>query len=174
MNKITIILSSLILGLASGLVMAKDDDDDEKNSERSPIGCQDVGYEYRLNMVKLLPDQDGDKQSLYFLYNKNNEVVRLYHMRYEDSTQSMRLNNEISGHQWGVLSTGEKEVRFLCAVPDKNNVYGKIVSCQEYIKVCEYPNVRYGMNNEGNYWLIDSTTRNNAVHSVVHYGIIPG
>lgn len=146
---------------------------EKKDNDKSPIGCHSVGYEYYMKSLIVKPEDASGRQSMYFFYNQLAEPVRLYHMRYNDSPYSMRLNTRIKGQQWGVLATGEKEIHYVCAVDDKSSVYGRIVDCEKSIKVCEYPKVKFGMNNTGNYWIIDSTTKNGAVHAVVRYGIIP-
>jgi hypothetical protein len=160
----------LLMAFFSASLFAKDI---AKDNAKNPLGCQNVGYQFDLNIVKLMPYEVSAKQSMYFFYNKSNQSIRLYHMRYEDSVQSTRLNNEIKPSEWGVLSTSEKQVKFLCAIQSKDNVYGSVVNCEEVIKVCEFPKVKYGLNNTGNYWLIDSTTRGSALSAVVRYGIIP-
>lgn len=146
----------------------------EKEESRAPIGCKNVGYEFDMKTLRLLSQSVGAKQSLYFLYNKRGESVTLYQMLGDESSRSMYLNHKIDAKQWAVLSTSEKKMKYICAIPDGKTPYGKIIDCADSLNVCEYDNVRYGMNNQGNYWLVNSNTRNGAVNAVVHYGIIPG
>jgi hypothetical protein len=145
----------------------------EKDNGRNPIGCTSVGYQFDMHTLKLLPQDQGRTQSLYFLYNSTGQNITLYQMRDEDSSRSMYMNHRIIAGQWAVLSTTEKQVKFICTVPD-NSRYGKIIDCGEGLRVCEYTNVKYGLNNRGNYWLVNSNSRNGAVADVVRYGIIPG
>lgn len=146
---------------------------EEKEDNRNPIGCSDVGYQYDMHTLTLLPEEQGQTQSMYFLFNKTGQKVTLFQMRDPDSSRSMYMNHQINPGQWGVLSTSEKQVRFICTVPD-NTRYGKIVDCSENLRVCEYTKVKYGLNNRGNYWLVNSNTKNGAIRDVVRYGIIPG
>jgi hypothetical protein len=160
-----------ITGIASAAV---EEEEVEKEDNRPPIGCYDKGYQFELTTLQLMPGDHNDNQSMYFLFNELNQPVTLYQMRNEESSRSMYLNHSIGAHQWAVLSTNEKRVKFICTVPAKKSQYGQIVDCAKSLKVCEYTNVRYGLNNRGNYWLINSSTRGSAVSAVVHYGIIPG
>lgn len=139
----------------------------------NPTGCRDVGYQFDLKTLQFLPEKAGARQSMYFIYNKRGETVNLYQMRGNEGTRSLYLNHVISQKQWGVLSTNEKKLKFICTVNDPAFHYGRIVDCADSLQVCEYTNVKYGLNNKGNYWLVNSNTKNEAVRSVVRYGIIP-
>lgn len=141
--------------------------------DRNPLGCRDVGYAYDLRVLRILPPTTGDSQSLFFLFNLQNKAVNLYQMRQEDSMRSVYMNHIIRPRQWAVLSTSEPRVSYICTVDDGKSSYGKIVDCENYIKVCQYVRVKYGMNNRGNYWVVNSNTRGGAVNEVLHYGIIP-
>ncbi|ARB93525.1 endopeptidase IV [Legionella longbeachae] len=145
-----------------------------KEETRFPIGCRPVGYKESLKILSLYPGKEGALQSLYFFFNKLPQTVSLYQMRDEDSEYSTRVNHSIGGNQWAVLATGEPLVKFICTLGDGKTSYGKILDCADTIKVCEYVNVKFGLNNKGNYWIVDGATRNEAVNGVVHYGIIPG
>jgi hypothetical protein len=146
----------------------------EKDDNRAPIGCRDEGYKFDLEALHLLAGSNGEHQSMYLLRNQSNHQLNLFHMRGEESSRSMFLNHVIGPNEWGILSTGEKKVKFICTIPDKKSPYGQVVDCAANLLVCEYTNVRYGLNNRGNFWLNNSSTRNGAVSAVVHYGIIPG
>lgn len=146
----------------------------KRDETRSPIGCRDVGYEKSLKVLTLYPGKEGALQTMYFFYNKLPETLSLYQMRDKDSELSTRYNHSIRANSWAVLATGEPMVKYICSLGDGKNGYGKIVDCADVIKVCEYVNVKFGLNNKGNFWIVDSNTRNGAVSEVVHYGIIPG
>lgn len=146
----------------------------EKEEARFPIGCKPVGYEENLKVLSLFPGKEGALQSLYFFFNKSSQAVSLYQMRDEDSQYTTRYNHTIRARQWAALATGEPLVKFTCTLGDGKTSYGKIIDCADAINVCEYVNVKFGLNNKGNYWIVDGTTRNGAVNEVVRYGIIPG
>lgn len=146
---------------------------DEKEA-RYPIGCRPVGYEERLKIVTLHPGKEGHLQSMYFFYNQLPQTISLYQMRDKDSEYSTRYNHSIKGKSWAVLAVGEPLVKFICSMGDGKKEYGQLIDCAETVKICEYVNVKFGLNNKGNYWIVDSNTRNGAVNDVVHYGIIPG
>ena len=145
----------------------------EKKDDKPPLGCRNVGYKFELKTLDLLPAEAGEKQSLYFIYNALEQPVNLYQMLKNDSTRSLYLNHVIRAQQWAVLSTSEKELKYICTVDDPKVNYGKIVDCAQSIKVCEYARVKYGMNNQGNYWVVNGNTSGGAVNEVLHYGIIP-
>jgi hypothetical protein len=161
---------SLLLSINGLGIAAKSN---EKPASKPPLGCRDVGYQFELKILKLLPADVGDRQSLYFLFNALSKPLTLYQMRKEDSTRSLYLNHVIRPQQWAVLSTSEKDLKYICTVDDAKSSYGKVVDCSESLKVCEYARVKYGMNNRGNYWLVNSNTSGGAVNEVIHYGIIP-
>lgn len=146
----------------------------EQEEARSPIGCKNMGYQFDLKTLELMSNSVEAKQSLYFIYNASNHNIALFHMRGEESSRSMFLNHKMNAKQWAVLSTAEKKLRYICSIVDGKDPYGRIADCSGLIKVCQYNNVKYGLNNQGNYWLVNSNTRNGAVNAVVHYGIIPG
>ncbi|GGI85989.1 endopeptidase IV [Legionella impletisoli] len=154
----------------TGIATAKED---EKEERRNPLGCVDVGYAFELKTLNLFPQEAGERNSLYFILNKSNRPINLYQMRQGDSSYSMYLNHEISPNRWAVLSTCEKEIKYVCTIEDKKSKYGKVVDCAENLQVCEFARVRFGLNNRGNHWIVNSNTRGGAVREVVHYGIIP-
>ncbi|KTD66120.1 hypothetical protein [Legionella spiritensis] len=151
---------------------AKQEDKDDKDN-RNPSGCRDLGYQFKLKALHLLPDEVGASQSMYLIYNKSGQDVNLYQMRDGESSRSLFLNHIVKAGQWAVFSTNERLVKFLCTVSDKKSRYGRVIDCADNLRVCEYNNVKYGLNNKGNYWLINSSSRNAAVRAVVRYGIIP-
>lgn len=150
------------------------DQKEKKDNDRFPIGCRPVGFEQSLKVLTLYPGKEGALQSMYFFFNKLPETVSLYQMNDKYSAYSTRFNHSIKGSSWAVLATGEPLVKFICSLGDGKEGYGKIVDCGDTIKVCEYVNVKFGLNNKGNFWIVDSNSRNGAVSEVVHYGIIPG
>lgn len=166
MNKISgsVFVTLLMIG---SLAHAVDDD------SKSPLGCRDQGYQFKLNVLKILPEAGGDRQSLYFIYNRLNQPVSVYQMLNDDSVRSMPLNHVINAQKWSVLSTSEKELKYICTVNATSNKRGNIVNCADSVKVCEYARVKYGLNNRGNYWFSNSSNKASAVRDVLHYGIIP-
>ncbi len=145
-----------------------------------PLGCRKAGHEYILNILRLAhvsdPNEIGQEeggQTLYFLYNRSNQPVYLNQMLQDDSTRSTYLNHMILPKQWAVLATNQKELRYICSVNPGKTGYGKVVNCVDSLKVCEYVRVKFGLNNRGNYWMVNSTNRGTAVGDVVRYGVIP-
>lgn len=166
-NHVLIIISLIALLVLSPLAKAKKDD----NS--NPVGCRDVGYEFSMRLLHLKPGDVGERNSMYFIHNKLGQSLTLYQLRKDDTARSMFLNHVIRADQWAVLSVNEKSMKFACSIKNHGKKYGELVDCADAVTVCEYNNVKFGLNNRGNYWIIGSNTRNGAVRGVVHYGIIP-
>lgn len=146
---------------------------EEKENTKNPIGCRDAGYVFNLKTLKLMPSEVGALQSLYVVFNKSNQAINLFQMRRDDSSRSMYLNHLINGRQWAILSTNEPSVNYICSLTEENSPYGSVVDCQDHLQVCEYTTVKYGLNNQGSYWLVNSSSKNEAVRAIVRYGIIP-
>lgn len=159
---------ALAIGYFLPVYAARADDE-----QKPPLGCRDVGYSFHLKVLQFLSANAGERNSLYFIRNKKNEVVHLYQMRGEDSARSTYLNHSIRPNQWAVLSTCEKQLNYICTVNDKKSAYGRVVDCADALQVCEYARVKFGLNNRGNHWIVEGNTRNGAVREVVRYGIIP-
>ena len=143
------------------------------DESKSPLGCRDQAYQFKLNTLSIQPDITGDRQSLYFIFNRSTQPVSLHQMLGDESVRSMPLNHVINAQQWSVLATNQKELKYICAVGSPTSKHEKVVNCSETIKVCEYARVKFGLNNRGNYWFSSSTNRNRAVADALHYGIIP-
>jgi hypothetical protein len=144
-----------------------------EDTSKNPLGCRDVGYAYDLDTLQILPHSVGDKQSLYFFYNNLSQPVKLYHMVGDNAGHSTFLNHTIRPRQWAALATGEPKLKYLCAIKAEGSSLGNMVSCKDSIKVCEFARTRFGLNNKGNFWIVQGNTRAGAVSEVVHYGIIP-
>lgn len=168
MKKIRVILMSLLMGL-----FVFSPAHAEKEDNRNPLGCRDVGYEFEMKLLHLKPGAVGERNSMYFIHNKLAKKLTLYQLRKDDTARSMFLNHEIYSNQWAVLSVNEKSMKFACSVKEYGKKYGEVLDCAKAIQVCEYNNVKFGLNNRGNYWIVGSNTRNGAVREVVRYGIIP-
>ncbi|MDP3704312.1 MAG: endopeptidase IV [Legionellaceae bacterium] len=171
--KLVVTLSLVLTTSLSLAESAEAYENQSKDPTKSPLGCKDVGYQFQLNVLNILPEVEGDRQSLYFIYNRLSTPINLFQMLKDDSTRSTYLNHVIRPQQWAVLSTSEKELKYICTIEGKKTRYGKVINCSESLKVCEYARVKFGLNNRGNYWVVNSTTRGSAVGDVVRYGIIP-
>jgi len=174
---IVLLISLGILSFSTQVAYAQrqsSDAKEKKDNYRFPIGCKPVGFEKKLRVLYLYPGKEGALQSMYFFFNQLPGPVSLYQMKDRASPYSTRFNHTIKGNSWAVLATGEPIVKFICSMGDGKKDYGKVVDCARAVKVCEYVNVKFGLNNKGNFWIVDSNTRNGAVNEVVHYGIIPG
>ena len=171
-TKFVLVVVSVVISIICNPAIVWAEGVDKDNDNRNPLGCRDVGYQFELKTLHLLPQEAGVQQSMYFIFNQLNESVNLYQMREADG-RTLYLNHSINQKQWGVFSTGEKELKFICTVNDPKFHFGRVVDCAESIRVCEFTNVKYGMNNRGNFWLVNSYSRNAAILAVLHYGIIP-
>lgn len=169
-SSLSLLVACGLLSLTTSAAFAKTD----AGESRLPTGCKPVGYKQSLKVLSLLPGEQGMVQSMYFIFNKLPQTVSLYEMRDKESEFTARLTHSINTNSWAVLAAGEPEIKFACALGDGKSAYGNIVDCAEAVTVCEYVNVKFGMNNKGNFWIVNSNTRNGAINEVVRYGIIPG
>ncbi|OGV28809.1 MAG: hypothetical protein A3E88_06105 [Legionellales bacterium RIFCSPHIGHO2_12_FULL_35_11] len=175
-TNLKVLVTSLFLVVSSASLAYQSAESYENEFEskiKSPLGCKNTGYEFQLNIVNIQPESIGDRQSLYFVYNKLNSSINLSQLLKNSSSRSTYLNHVILPQSWAVLATGEKELKYICSVNGGNYGNGKIVDCSKSLKICEYTRVKFGLNNRGNYWLVKSASRGRAVGDVVRYGIIP-
>lgn len=144
-----------------------------KDDFRSPSGCFNTGYAFDLKTLKLESAKKGKAYAMFLLLNKSGQNLNLFQMRQEESSRSMFLNHSITPKNWGVFATSEPATQFICTIPQKGNTFGEVVDCSQYLQICEFTYVKFGLNNRGNFWLLNSSSQNAAIHEIVHYGIIP-
>ena len=137
-----------------------------------PRGCHNEGYTYHHKALTLLPAKAGNSDSVYFIYNKSPSTVNLYQLKTADEHMGININNKIRPYSWGVYSSNESMVKFACSTPSDKYDHGKLVGCQQTLKVCEYTNVKYGLNNRGNYWMSRSDTKSNSLRRVNKIGVL--
>lgn len=140
--------------------------------DRLPNGCMNEGYSFKYNMVYLHPSEAGNYDSVYFFFNDSNESITLLQAKKVGKYHITELNNRIHARQWGVYSTDEDEVKFICTKRSAKFRHGDIVDCSKHLKICEFSDVLYGLNNRGNFWMVNSTTRNSAVRGAIRYGVL--
>lgn len=165
--RLLVLLGLTLLSFINQVAFAKEDE------TTNPLGCQNVGYRFKLKTLHLLPGEHGPKQTMYFIYNFGNAPVALYQMRSEDSSRSLYINHTIPPHRWSVLAANENIIRFICSIPTSKSEYGNVIDCAHSLKVCQNTGVRFGLNNKGNFWIVRDNSKNEALRQVVHYGIIP-
>lgn len=144
----------------------------QEPEDKNPLGCRDVGYQFTLKTLDLLPEKEGASQSLYFMYNKTTHPVNLYQMRDPNTAEAMSINHVIPAQRWAALSVNDKAVKYACTISDGKHAYGQLVDCGQSIKVCEFARVKYGMNNRGNFWMVIGNSKNGALREVTNYGVI--
>ena len=140
--------------------------------EKLPKGCHDEGYAFNHKALTLMPSKAGNHDSVYFVYNNSPNTINLYQLKSAEEHMGLNINNKIRPFNWGVYSSDESLVRFACSIPSAEYAHGKLVDCQSRLKVCEYTNVKYGLNNKGNYWMSRSNTRGGALRRVNRLGVL--
>ena len=50
----------------------------KEKEDKYPLGCKDVGYQFELKPLTLLPEEAGERQSLYFIFNALPTNINLY------------------------------------------------------------------------------------------------
>lgn len=141
-------------------------------SPELPRGCHDEGYSFTHKSLTLMPSKAGKNDSVYFIYNNSEQTLNLFQLKSEKENMGLNINNKIEPFHWGVYSTDESLVRFACSVPSPVYDHGQLINCQKALNVCEYTNVKYGLNNRGNYWMSRSNTKNGALKRVNRLGVL--
>jgi len=163
----------LIAMIALGMSVAVEARRTKKPLNTFPPNCNKVGYEYKFKQLVLYPEKAGHTLSMYFMFNKSDWPVTLYQTRGDEDAYSSHLINTIQPKRWAALSLDTSHMKFICTKGDGRKHYGRITDCEELLKVCEYDNVLFGVNNRGNYWAVTSSSRNTAVRTVVRkHGIL--
>lgn len=137
-----------------------------------PGGCRPAGFVFKHKVLRLLPNAAGNSQSLFFIHNKTMSSVKLYQMRTGDEPFIMHLNNTIRPNQWGVFASDEKVANFICTKPNHKSKYGNIIDCSKALELCEYTNVKFSINNHGNYWAVRSNAKYPARRQVINQGVL--
>jgi hypothetical protein len=140
--------------------------------EKFPFGCRPVGFSFKYHVLMLSPQSDGGSQSLYLVHNKSPKLVQLYQMRTSEEPYNIHINNEIRSNQWSALATDEKLSKFICTIPKRDSRYGEITDCGSLLELCEYTNVKFSINNHGNYWAVESEPLNEVIRQVIDQGIL--
>lgn len=140
----------------------------DEESQR-PRACKNVGYHFFMSTLELQPRAEGDKESLYFFYNQNDEPITLRHLLGSKAYTQTFLNHTLEPKQWAALILGEKKVRFVCVQGAEN----RLISCPENLTVCEFAKTRFGINNRGHFWLVNAASKEQAIRQVERYGIVP-
>ena len=139
---------------------------------RYPVRCEQSGYQFRYYTLMLIPTTQQRTRAVYFIYNKSNRPVTLLQSRSGDDVYVMHINNTIKPKQWGTFATSEKEIKFICTKDNKRGLHNKVIDCSKVLKACEYPSVKFGDNNRGNYWVVESNSRRGALRATNYNGIL--
>ena len=136
-----------------------------------PAGCRQVAHDFKLNVLTLYPPAAGQRHSMYFLHNTNSKTIKL-HQQLPDDENNVPMNESINANKWAVLSSDVKELKFICTEKVWRKPHGKIINCGDTLRVCEYTNVKYGLNNQGNYWAVSNISKRGAMRAVNRQGIL--
>lgn len=167
-----VLTTSFAIGATPKMPLNKEDPD-KKDDFRNPTGCMNTGYAFDLKTIRLESAKKGQAHAMFLFLNKSSQTIFLLQMRSEESSRSMFLNHTIPAKNWGVFATSEQKVKYICTIPKAGTTYGEVVDCKDYLNICEFTHVKFGLNNRGNYWLVNSSSKNQSVREIVHYGIIP-
>ena len=137
-----------------------------------PKGCRPTGFTFKNYTLLLQPEAEGRAQSIYFIYNKSNTIVKFFQSRQDDDPIRMHLNNGLKPDRWAVFAANNELTKFICAIPSSRSTHGQVVDCKKYIELCEYTNAKFGDNGYGNYWMVTDQSRTNAQRYVVKQGVL--
>ena len=143
-----------------------------EREDKYPLGCRDLGYQFTLKTLDLVPPEPEGTPSLYFIFNQTAKPLLLSQMRAQNDTDAMSINHVIPPQKWAVLAMDHQHVKYACSAVDGKTTYGQIVDCSQALKVCDFARVKYGMNNRGNFWMVAGNSKNGALREVTVYGVI--
>ena len=143
-----------------------------EREDKNPLGCRDLGYQFKLKTLDLIPPEPEGTPSLYFMFNQTSKPLLLSQMRTQDDSDAISINHVIPPQQWAVLAMDHQHVKYACSVMDGKTTYGQVTDCSQAVKVCDFARVKYGMNNRGNFWMVSGNNKNGALREVTVYGVI--
>jgi hypothetical protein len=144
----------------------------EEPEDKNPLGCRDLGFQFNLKTLDLIPHEEDGQPSLFFMFNKTTQPIQLSQMRAMDDVTKISINHVIPPRQWAVLAMDRKNVKYACSVPNPKSFYGQVIDCAQSLKICNFARVKYGLNNRGNFWMVSGNSKNGALRDVNYYGVI--
>jgi len=138
-----------------------------------PTGCKQVGFGFSNGVLVLEPYHKNieQKQVVYFIQNTSKQEILFSDQQDPDAPYIMHHNNTLKPDQWAVFAA-DKITRFICSNNNKIQTLQSIVDCENTIKVCEYANVKFALNNRGNYWAATNLSMSGAVTEIIHQGVL--
>lgn len=138
-----------------------------------PTGCKLVGYGFSNGVLVLTPYHKNieQKQVVYFIQNTSKQEILFSDLRDPSAPYIMHHNNTLKPDQWAVFAA-DKITKFICSNNNKTPNLQSIVDCENTVKVCEYANVKFALNNRGNYWATTNLSMSGAVTEIIQQGVL--
>lgn len=130
-------------------------------------GCYEFPDSFKNESVNLKSNSPHEKQTAYFIHNKSNARVTLLLVK-SGKTSYLSYKNQINAQEWGVFAMDELLMSFSCHLPGQKAP----VNCHDYLKVCQYENIKFPQSNNGNYWPVSSLPLNQARKEMRKLGIL--
>ena len=163
---ITITILVLTVGFANAAKAKKEID------KPYPTGCEAVGFSYKYGVLLLKSNTESTPQSIFFLHNISKKAIEFYQVRDGSHPYIMHSHNTLGPDQWAAYATDQSETKFICTTASKTKYQGGILDCEKSLKICQYPKVKFALNNRGNYWATTNQTKNSAVKTVIRQGTL--
>lgn len=163
---ITITLFSLVIGLANAAKAKK------RPSKPYPTGCETVGFSYEHGALLLASNTKATPQSMYFIHNVSKRSIEFHQARDGSHPYIMHSHTTLRPNQWAAYATDQTETKFICTTASKKKYQGRVLDCKKLLKICQYPKVKFALNNRGNYWATTNKTKNSAVRTVIRQGTL--
>lgn len=171
---ITVIIFSIMLfslGFAAKKASVKDPT--KEPVQAYPTGCSPIGFKFSNGVLVLAPvhKAEAQQQVIYFIQNKSKQDILFTDQRDSNLPYIMHNNNSLKSNLWAVFAADSK-TKFICSKTDKAQTVQSILDCEDLVKVCEYANVKFALNNRGNYWATSNMSMSEAIREIVHQGIL--
>ncbi|WP_157870842.1 hypothetical protein [Candidatus Coxiella mudrowiae] len=92
------------------------------------------------------------QKTVYFIHKISNQGVNLFQVSTGEDPYIIHINTTIAPHNWSVLSTNQKRLKYICTNEGSDLLKFKVIDCREVLDICKFPWTRFSDNNQGNYW----------------------
>jgi hypothetical protein len=132
-----------------------------------PRGCEATGFVFYRDFLVL---NEHGNQTFYLMQNIANQTVELEHFETKtDAFMSPKLEAKIASNHWSAFASDVSQLYFRCY--SQKNGERAVVNCGEYLRVCQYPRVRFALSNQGSYWVSTDKIQSQVIKDATVKGI---
>lgn len=138
-----------------------------KNLAPFPKGCEVMGFQWDSPRLRL--NQLGE-QTIYFIQNISNKLITINHKSSQPFFMDMGLHAALKKNKWLSLAVNEQEMKLSCSSVSANSE--KVIPCEENIRICQYPRVKFALSNQGTYLIAKNASLRQAMRKAINKGIL--